>query len=132
MTWSETEHTYDDAKKVAEITTMWMEELGGDDLAEVTMKAALAFDMVVQVSKVARVASAMMGAKNAYAEAEVASLTAVKAALGPIGWGQIAMAGAVAAGTAVLTGTICHYKLKANLSEPSGIEAVKQFIGNVI
>lgn len=132
MTWAETAHSYDDAKKVAEITTKWMQELGGDDLAEITTKAALAFNTVVQVSKIAGVAGTMMAAKNSYQEGTAAALTAAKAALGPPGWANIAIAAGAAVTAATITGAICHYKLKANLQQPSGIEAVKQFVGNVI
>ena len=132
MTWADTEHSYKDAEKAAKITTMWMQELGGNELSEVTGKAAMAFDLVVQTSKIAGLAGAMMAAKNSYQEGITASLTAAKAALGPIGWGQIALATGAAASTAVLVGAITHYKLRADLEQPSGMEAVKQFIGNVI
>ncbi len=132
MTWSDTASSCDAAKRIAEITTQWMSELGADGLAETTAKAALAFDAVVNASKIAGTACALMGVRNSEATAEASAITAVKAALGPIGWGNIALAAGAAAATAALTGTLLHCRMRANLSQPSGVEAVKQAVGNVV
>lgn len=129
-TWAETQHTYDDAKKAAEMVNKWMSTLGGDELAQTAQKAATAFNLVVQVSKVAGVASAMMGAKNATQTAEATAETSALASTG-IGLGRIALAIGAGATAAAITGAITTYRIKADLEAPSGIEAVKQFIGNV-
>ena len=131
MTWSDTEHGFDDAKKIAATAAMWMAELGGEDLAGVTTTAAAAFDTVVQVSKIAGVAAGMMAASNGYKESAAAALTAAKAALGPVGAANIALAAGAATTTAVVTGAILTYRMRADLSQPAGMEAVRQKIGSV-
>lgn len=132
MNFSELEHSYGDCKKVAEVSTQWMNELGADSLADITMKGALAFDLLSNVYKVAGVASSIMGVKNTAQTAEVTAMTSAMAALGPVGWGRIALAtGAMVTGAAVTTG-ILHMRMKASLSDPSGVEAVRQQLGEVM
>ena len=123
---------WEDCRKVCESSKLIMESLGADSMATTMNKAVSAFQVMVSVSQLAGVASTLMSAKNSYLTTVSASLTAAKSALGPVGWANIALAVGAGASAAVLTTAICHYKLKANLSQPSGIEAVKQFIGNVI
>lgn len=132
MNFGELEQSYDDCKKVAEVSTQWMNAIGAGSLADITMKGALAFDVLTNVYKVAGAASAIMGAKNTAQSAEVTALTSALAALGPVGWGRIALAtGAMVTGAAVTTG-ILHMRMKASLSDPSGIEAVRQQLGEVM
>lgn len=123
---------WDDCKKIAESSKMWVDMLGADELSANMDKAVAAFSVMVSASQIAGAAASLMSVKNANVSQMSAALTAAKTALGPAGWTNIAIAAAAGASTAVLVGAICTYKLKANLSQPSGIEAVKQFIGNVI
>lgn len=132
MSFNDLEHSYGDCKKIAEVSTQWMRELGADSLADVTMKGAMAFDILSNAYKVAGVASSIMASKNLLQKMESASLTATFASLGPAGWGRIALAtGAMVAGASVTTG-ILHMRMKANLSDPSGVEAVRQQLGEVM
>ena len=132
MNFGELEHSYGDCKKIAEVSTKWLNELGAGPLAEITMKGALAFDVLSNAYKVAGVASSIMGVKNTAQSAEATALTSAMTALGPIGWGRIALAtGAMVTGAAVTTG-ILHMRMKASLSDPSGVEAVRQQLGEVM
>lgn len=130
MSFKDTEQTFDQCKKISEISTMWLTQLGADSLADTVNKAVLAFDVMVNAFKIVGVASTLMASKNAGATAEaVAETTAI--AFTP-GAGKIAIAAGAGVTAFALTTAICNYKLKANLEQPSGIEAVRQFVGNVI
>lgn len=132
MTLADTENGFKNAKKVVDISTQWMTELGHESLAETVSKASASFDILCNVYKVAGVASALMGTKNAMATEEAVALTSVFTAMGPAGWGRIALAGGAMATGYAVTSSILNRTIRGDLSNPSGIEAVRQQIGEVM
>lgn len=131
MTWTDTEHAFDDSKKIAEASTKWLAEMGQDELADTLNKAVSAFDIMVNACKVAGVAASLMSVKNAEAQAEAGILTSINSALGPIGWGNIAIATGAAVTAATLTGAIMTYELRPDLETPAGVEALNQTIRSI-
>lgn len=131
MSFSDNKDSFDQCKKITEVTTMWLSQLGQDELSETIGKAVSAFDMMVNACKIVGVVNTLMSAKNASATAEAVAET-VPNTVNPAGWGKIALAVGAGVTSFAITSAICSYKLKANLEQPSGLEAVRQFVGNVI
>ena len=123
----------------ADMAGMWQESvqnvttgisgLGASELAQTTQKAADALDVMAGSMQIVSVAASLMTTVNAAQTAKAVAGIAARS-WNPVGWANIALAfGAAALAAGVTYGITRNYKLKADLSDPSQVQAVVQQIG---
>lgn len=102
-----------------------MSGLGADELASTTQKAADALDVFAGTLQIVAVAASIMSSVNAAKTAQAVASTALAAA-NPLMWPNVAIALGAAALAGSLLYAVTSYKLKADLSTPSGVTAMAQ------
>ena len=127
---------------VGDMAGMWKEStsalasgisgLGASETADQLSKLTSALDILAGSMQIAGTVATILSSLNSVSSAEAAAETAVNAALGPIGWGKIALAVAAMGTVSALTYSIMAYTLRADLSTPSGTQAVTQSLGVIM
>lgn len=106
--------------------------LGGDELAQTLGKASAAINLVSGVVQVASLAVTMMQRENIRDTAEAIATATAMSFVPVVGWPRIAMGLAASSIVGASVGAVLTYKLRGDLSSPSGRTATAQMVGGLV
>ena len=126
---------------IGDITGMWQEGtasiaggvagLGATGMGDTIMVLADALDVLSGSMAIVSGISTVMQNINAVKAGQATAETAASMAMGPIGWGKIALALGAMTASAAVVGGFMHYTLKGNLSNPAELQGITQTIGAI-
>jgi hypothetical protein len=108
-----------------------MAGLGGDELAQTVAKASAAINMVSGVVQVASLAVTLMQRENLKDASEAVATASAMAFVPVVGWTNVAAATVASAAVGATLGAVLTYKLRGDLSSPSGRTSIAQMAGGL-
>lgn len=106
--------------------------LGVDELSQTLARASAAVNLIAGTVNIASLAVSLMARENAQDATEAVALAGAMSAVPVVGWERVALATAVTTMVGATAGALLTYKLRGDLSTPSGRTATAQMVGGIV